>query len=139
MKKLLLISAVLLSSIAGFSQEPTVKAKIRCRTYASHSLPVDSVTQLVFTAKDLRKGKFHFTYKNALKDSDVKRSFDVQDKNGKQVYSAEGSSFKISSTRLRELLELSPLKLYSMAIPADPEKAKIVRVRPILVAELSLR
>lgn len=139
MKKSIFILVFLVAAGSLFAQEPTVFAKVRCTTIADRQLPVDTIQQVVFTEKQLRKGKFKFSYHNASKDSDVKRSFAIQDSTGKQVYSAEGSSFKIKATVLRELLRHSSLKIFSMAIPSDPEKAKIVRVRPIQVAELSLR
>lgn len=139
MKKAIVFSVFFLLAIIGFSQQPNMKAKLRSRTLASESLPVDSLVQLELTNHDLRRGKFRFSYKNELNDADVKRSFAIQDSTGKPVYSAEGSSFKIPAKKLRELLQHSSLNIYTMAIPADPEKAKIVRVRPVQIAQVRLR
>jgi len=139
MKKSIVILIFLFASANLFAQEPVISAKVRCTHVADRQLPPDTVEHIVFTEKQLRKGKFSFRYRNASNDSDVKRSFAIQDSTGKQVYSAEGSSFKIRATTLRELLRNSSLRIFTMAIPSDPEKAKIVRVRPIEVAELSLR
>ncbi|RYY62454.1 MAG: hypothetical protein EOO05_02635 [Chitinophagaceae bacterium] len=139
MKKSILVLVLVIVAGNVFAQEPHIFAKARCTTFSDRVLPVDTVEQIVFTEKQLRKGKFRFSYHNASNDSDVKRSFAIQDSTGKQVYSAEGSRFNIKASVLRDLLRQSSLTIFSMAIPSDPEKAKIVRVRPIEVARLSLR
>ena len=136
MKKSVIFFALLLTAFQVFSQgDPHLKIKRCSKKLADRSLAVDSVEQVRLTSHDLRKGKVKFTYRDAAGDAEVKRTFMVEDKDGKQVYSAEGSSFTIRSKELRELLKVSPLKVYTMAIPSDPEKAKIVRVRRIQVAE----
>ncbi|MET0635511.1 MAG: hypothetical protein ABWZ25_05760 [Chitinophagaceae bacterium] len=136
MKKTILLLLVVMIGLNLFSQtEPTLKIKTCSKKFTDRSLPVDSIQQIRFTEHDLRKGKLKFSYRNGDGDASVKRTIMIEDSTGKQLYSADASSFKIKSRVLREMLRTSTLRVYTMAIPSDPEKAKLVRVRRYQVAE----
>ena len=138
MKKIILLVIVLAIGFMSFAQDPQIHIKLRTKTLVQKEQSMDSVTSLVFTSHDLRRGKLRFKYRNASADSGLNRSFMIENSAGQELFRSDGSGFKIKASKLKKMLRSSALKVYTMAIPSDPAKAAIVRVRRIEIAELSL-
>ena len=68
------------------------------------------------------------------------RTITVVDENDGELATHKGSTYTIPNAGLRSLFKKSSvLKFYTMAIPSDPEKAALVRVRRVHLATITLK
>ena len=87
-----------------------------------------------------KAGFLSVTYTENPKQKDWKRTLMIVDENDSEFFRKEGSSVKIENNLLRSYFKKSNvLKVYTMALPSDPEKAALVRVRRIHLATITLK
>ena len=71
------------------------------------------------------------TYTEEKKLKDWKRTFAVLDEKDNDLMTYSGSSFKIGNAKLLSLMHqgVKTIKIYTWALPTDPELAARIRIR----------
>jgi hypothetical protein len=143
MKLILILLATLLlqqadaqkNSIIVTAQNQTLKVNLQDEN-------PEKVIAIKSTLKSATTGKLTITNTDWIKDKDWKRSFEIYD-------NADQSIAKVAPTKTSGKYEVllktltSKMKkgetysLYTIAIPRDPKKAAVVRVRRVLVCSIS--
>ena len=96
---------------------------------------------VVLKAKDLKiEGQLYINYKEAEPLKDWKRTFAVFDEKDNELMSYSGSSFKISNGKLRSLASdgIETIKIYTWALPTDPDLASRIRIRRVHLCTVKL-
>jgi hypothetical protein len=142
MKLILILLATLLlqqadaqkNSIIVTAQNQTLKVNLQDEN-------PEKVIAIKSTLKSATTGKLTITNTDWIKDKDWKRSFEIYD-------NADQSIAKVAPTKTSGKYEVllktltSKMKkgetysLYTIAIPRDPKKAAVVRVRRVLVCSI---
>jgi hypothetical protein len=88
-----------------------------------------------------KNGMLEITYYNATGDKDLKRSILFLDENDNELIRKEDvSRVKISSKELKKIFTgRNEIRIFTIAIPADPELAARVRVRRVHLCTLELK
>lgn len=86
-------------------------------------------------------GFFIITYKPVPDQEEWNRNFVITDSNGRDLKKFENTTqFKVHNSEIARLMESRPkLKIYTWALPKDPEKAAAIRVRRILLCTIYTR
>ena len=97
----------------------------------------------VFTIKaaDLKKnGQVFINYKEAKKQKDWKRTLAVLDAQDNELIKYSGSIYKIGNSKLNSLYAqgVRTIKIYTWALPTDPELASRIRVRRVHLATINM-
>lgn len=85
-----------------------------------------------------KTGFLSVVYSEKPKQKDWKRTIMIVDDDDSELWRKEGSAVKIENIVLRSYFKKSSiLKVYTMALPSDPEKAALVRVRRVHLATIT--
>lgn len=133
--KILFLTAGLLSFFLAPAQTPkgntwTVEHNKAVRLKASGENEVRNT--IVIKAADLKQdGQVCIEYTEAKPLKDWKRTFAVFDEKDNDLMTYSGSSFKIGNGKLRSLMSegTKTIKVYTWALPTDPELASRIRVK----------
>jgi len=96
---------------------------------------------VVIKSTDLKaEGQLYINYTEAKPLEDWKRTFAVFDVKDNELMSYSGSSFKISNGKLRSLLNdgVTTIKIYTWALPTDPDLASRIRVKRMHLCTVKL-
>ncbi|MBD0296408.1 MAG: hypothetical protein ICV51_05880 [Flavisolibacter sp.] len=88
---------------------------------------------IVILKSDLKKdGYLMVNYSEAKKQNGWKRAIIIFDEKDSELVKQSGSSFKITNQKLNALANgRQMLKIYTIALPADPKLAATIRIRRI--------
>jgi len=138
MKKWLFILPLFAAFFAGAQDSWKITHNAATRLTAAEEAPEENVFSIRIA--DLNKpGQFSLTYKTKLPAKDWVRTISIVDEDDTELASFKGRSFTLQNPALRALFKKAQfIKIYTMAIPSDPEKAALVRVRRVHLATVSL-
>ena len=87
------------------------------------------------------EGQLYIDYAETKPMKDWKRTFAVFDEKDNELMSYSGSSFKISNGKLRSLASdgTTTIKIYTWALPTDPELAARIRIRRVHLCTIELK
>ncbi len=92
----------------------------------------DSANVVNVSGKDFRQGRYTFLYEGVNKDSGLVRTIIIVDASDKELYRTNGSALSFSAKGFKKIVRKNgTVRIYTMAVPADPAKAAVVRVRRI--------
>ncbi len=132
---LLLSFGALTMSFAQDSWKVTHNGKVRLQTGEENA---EGNAFAVRIADFNKTGSLSVTFTGAGNNRDWIRTIMVVDESDTELETGKGSTFSITNAKLRGLFKKSPvLKVYTMAIPSDPKKAALVRVRRVHLATIS--
>ena len=143
MKQFILSIALLIAAFTASAQdhvEPRWTFKHRDAILLTAYTESDSANVVNLSKKDLKAGKYFFTYTGVNKDSGLVRTLTIVDPADREVYQCKEGSFTLTAKQLKKLIkDAKTLRIYTMAIPSDPAKAAIVRVRRVHLCTLQYR
>lgn len=96
---------------------------------------------IIFKEEALKtEGQLYINYIEEKPLKDWKRTFAVFDEKDNELMSYSGSSFKISNGKLRSLAHdgITTLKIYTWALPTDPDLASRIRVKRMHLCTVKL-
>ena len=84
-----------------------------------------------------KRGAVRLRYHEVPERKDWKRTLMAQDATGKEWQQADGHSLKLRHRALRKMTStVQRIYLYTSSLPADPERAATVRIRPVHLCTL---
>jgi hypothetical protein len=86
------------------------------------------------------EGQLYINYHEEKPLKDWKRTFAVFDTKDNELISYSGSSFKIGNGKLRDLRSqgIKTLKIYTWALPTDPDLASRIRIKRMHLCTVTL-
>jgi hypothetical protein len=102
----------------------------------------DAVKNTILISKaDLeKKGSLCVKYKEEKPAKDWKRTIALFDEKDAELLQQEGRLLKISNAQLRSLIDKTPvIKVYTWALPTDPNVAATVRVRRVHLCTIQVK
>ncbi len=138
MKKLLLLLPLFATFFVGAQDSWKVVHNASTRLSANEESPEENVFSIRIS--DLNKtGTLTITYKANEPQADWIRTIMIVDEDDSELATNQGNTFRLQNAALRALFKkATTLKIYTMAIPSDPEKAALVRVRRVHLATITL-
>ncbi len=86
-----------------------------------------------------KAGLLTVVYTETPKLKDWKRTVIIVDENDNELLRKEGKTVNIQNEELRSFFKKAKaIEVYTMSLPADPEKAALVRVRRVHLATITL-
>jgi len=139
MKTFLLLSAMLLSSIAFTQDNWKISHNDKIKLQASAENTEKNVAQIK-NADLAKKNLLQIVYKEITPQEDWKREIIIFDPADNELLRQKGSLLKVQNTSLKNLFKKSKtLVVYTMALPSDPAQAALVRVRRVHLCTLVLK
>jgi hypothetical protein len=145
MARLTLLTLFSLLWLTPFAQDTWRLMQGKKQLFASHSDDMgDSKKVVTLTAKDLNKLPLTVIYKQALEEKDWARSVMVHSDKDVDILNLQGKTssgtFTLPAAKIKAaLLKYKSLYIYSICLPTDPELAKAVRVRRVVICRLQLK
>lgn len=102
----------------------------------------DETANLVPVNKKALKKSGHLTvnYTENNKQKDWVRTIALVDENGNELLKQSGTVLKVGNAKLASLANIyKTIKIYSWAVPSDPQLAATVRVRRVHLCTLTLK
>ena len=144
MKKILL-SILLFTTVVFMNAQP---GKDNWKVYQNKKLLIsaneESETKNIrsINKTDLNKiGDLIVTYEEANPDKEWKRTIAIFDEQDQNLFEkAEINKIQISNVDLKKIIkDKTKIKIYTWAIPKDPAKAAVIRIRRVHLCTLELK
>ena len=133
----LLLALVLTTTVSAQPAEPTWELKHRDAVLLKTSVEDDTANTVRLTRRELRGGRIRLVFDSPANDSGLIRTLLITDANDRELHRVTGQSLQQPARRIRKWLKKTDqLILSTMAIPSDPDKAAIVRVRWVILCRL---
>ena len=140
MKKMMFLVIALMMGFASFSQD-TWKLTLNGKIVFTAKEESEEKNKLTIKKSDLSKKKnFYLLYSEKDRDDQWEREIMVFGANDHELLRQKSNRLNISNAKLLTLFNKSnTLKIYTIALPKDPAKRAVVRVRRVHLVTLTLK
>ena len=142
MKKILLSILFITAAIYLNAQSDSWKVYHNKKLLISTSEESEAKNTRSINKSDLDKiGELIVLYEEGLIDKEWKRSIAILDKKDSILFEkAEINKIQVSNADLKKMLKgKTTIKIYTWAIPKDPAKAAVIRIRRVHLCTLELK
>lgn len=141
MKLILFIVLGLTGSLSAFSQQDNWKVLHNGNLCLESALENESRNTLALTKADVaQEGFLWVTYLERNRQKGWKRTIALFDERDREVFKREGSIMKLNNEQLAPFFNQSKtIKIYTWALPANPEEAARIRIRRVHLCTLILK